>query len=183
VGATGAILSALMAPRILLATSIATYFIGAALTFAPSMFLLRAKKPDRASAWMLLSGAIGFLLLLIGDFIVVVSHHSPEKILAAVEGRALLIFTLWLFPSLLGAMTYLLPVVLGRGPASTKVFAEIMNRGWQWRVMLLPLASIFLLLPSRFHPLGGALTMIALAVFLGLTVRATWSGKTRSVAF
>jgi len=183
IGTVGAISSALIGQRSFLAVSIVVYCVGVIITLGLSVFLIRAKKPDRASPWMLLTGVVGLLLLLAGDFLIVVSHHSTEAVMAAVDGHSLLIFTLWLFPTLLGSLIYLLPVVLGRGPRATKEFAEIMNRGWRWRIMLLPLASLFLLLPSTFHALGQTLTVIALGIFLALTLRAIWAGKQRSDAF
>ena len=183
-GATiGIIFSALIGQQIILAVSIVIYLIGATISLAPAVLLIRTKKPDRSSSWMLLTGAIGLVLLLVGDFIIVVSHHSSEKILKAVEGHVLLIFTLWLFPTLLGSLIYLLPVVLGRGPEGSRELEEIMTRGWRWRSMLLPLASFFLLLPLKFHVLGSALTMLALGIFLSLTWRAMWRGKQRSATF
>jgi len=183
IGTAGTILSALIGQKSILAISIVIYSIGVAITLGLSVLLMRSKKPDSASSWMLLTGAIGLILLLAGDFIVVISRHTPEKILTEVEGHSLLIFTLWLFPTLLGSLIYLLPVVLGRGPAATKKFAKIMNRGWRWRILLLPIASFFLLMPSRFHPLGGILTMLALGIFLSLTLRAIWSRRERLGTF
>lgn len=183
VGTLGAILSALIGAQSILAISILIYSVGVAITLAPSMFLIRTKKPDRASSWMLFTGIIGLMLLLTGDFIVVVFYRSPEKILAAIEGHILLVFTLWLLPTLLGSLIYLLPVVLGRGPAANRELEKIMNRGWRWRIMLLPTASLFLLLPSAFHPFGDGLIVLALGVFLGLALRAMWRARERSTAF
>ena len=183
VASLGTVVSAFLGQRGFLAVSIITYAFGAAITLAPTVLLLRSKGRDRVSSWMLLNGVIGLIVLLVSDVIVIVSSQSPEKILVTIEGRALLIFTLWLFPTLLGALTYLLPVVLGHGPAATKEFAETINQGWRWRIFILPTASLFLLLPSMFHPLGDALTIFALGLFLSLTGRAIWSGSKSSNAF
>ena len=182
VGSVGIVVTAFLGQRGFLAVSIITYAAGAAITLAPALLLLRSNRPDRASSWMLLNGAIGLIVLLLSDVIVIVSSPSPEKILVTIEGHALLIFTLWLFPTLLGALTYLLPVVLARGPAATKKFAETMNQGWWWRILILPTASLLLFLPSMFHPLGDALIIFALGLFLSLTVMAIWNGSKSSIA-
>jgi nitrite reductase (NO-forming) len=183
VGSVGTVVSAFLGQRGFLAVSIITYAIGAAVTLTPAVFLMRSKRPDRASSWMLLNGVVGLIVLLVGDVIVIVSSPSPEKILVTIESRALLIFTLWLFPTLLGSLMYLLPVVLGHGPSSTKEFAETLNQGWRWRIFILPTASLFLLLPSMFHQLGEVLTIFALGLFLTLTVRAIWSGSKPEIAY
>ena len=182
VGSIGTVVTAFLGQRGFLAVSIITYAVGAAIALAPAVLLLRSKRPYRASPWMLLNGSIGLIVLLLGDVIVIVSSPSPEKILVTIEGHALLIFTLWLFPTLLGSLTYLLPVVLAHGPAATKEFAETMNQGWRWRIFILPTASFFLLLPSLFHLVGDALTIFALGLFLSFTVRAMWCGSKSSIA-
>lgn len=177
VGIIGAVFAALIDQSILFAISIALYLVGLIIALAPAAFLMRTKQPDRASSWTLLTGALGFVFLLTGDLIIVLTHHSPEETLTAIENHLLLVFTLWLLPTLLGALTHLLPVVLGRGPASNKELAAIMNRGWRWRLFLLPLASLLLLLPSSFHGAGVVLTMLALSIFLVLAFRAIWRAR------
>jgi nitrite reductase (NO-forming) len=176
-GVIGAILSALFEQRIILAISLIIYLLGVVIALTPSIFVLQTKMPHGASSWMLLSGIFGLLLLLLGDFIIVLSNQSSEKTLAAIEAHILLIFTLWLFPTLLGSLMFLLPVVLGRGPTSTRAFGQNMNLGWHWRIWILPIASVLLLLPSKFHPFGEGLTVVALGIFLSLTVKAVWVGR------
>jgi nitrite reductase (NO-forming) len=118
---------------------------------------------------MMFSGAIGLALLLVGDFCLVLVERTPEKLLTSIEAHLLLIFTLWLFPILLGALTYLLPVVLGRGPASNRKLESVLNFGWKWRTFLLPISSAMQILPSRFHIVGQLLAVLALGIFLILT--------------
>jgi nitrite reductase (NO-forming) len=170
VGILGSIVGSLFNQPSVLAMSVAMYLVGSVITLAPAALLLRRRLPDRSSSWMLFSGVIGLALLLTGEVVLVLTFQAPEKILTAIEAHLLLIFTLWLLPILLGALTYLLPVVLGRGPASNRELESILNFGWRWRIFLLPLSSIFQILPDRFHNVGRVLTAIALGIFLILTM-------------
>jgi nitrite reductase (NO-forming) len=170
VGILGSIVGSLFNQPSVLAMSVAMYLVGSVITLAPAALLLRRRLPDRSSSWMLFSGVIGLALLLTGEVVLVLTFQAPEKILTAIEAHLLLIFTLWLLPILLGALTYLLPVVLGRGPASNRELESILNFGWRWRIFLLPLSSIFQILPDRFHNVGRVLTEIALGIFLILTM-------------
>lgn len=169
-GIFGATVGALLSQPWLLAASIGFYLIGFILALIPAALLMRRRLPDRSSSWMLLTGSLGLVVLLISDFIVVLVFRSPEKILSAIEAHLVLIFTLWLLPILLGALTHLLPVVLGRGPASNRQLESTLNRGWRWRLSLLPLSSLFQLLPEKFHIVGFLLAALALGVFLLLTL-------------
>lgn len=155
-----------------LAVSIAIYLVGSIITLTPAALLLRRRLPDRSSSWMLFSGVVGLAVLLTGEFILVLDYKTSEKILTSIESHLLLIFTLWLLPILLGALTYLLPVVLGRGPASNRTLETTLNYGWRWRIYILPLSSVFQILPARFHNVGRILAALALGVFLLLSLLA-----------
>jgi nitrite reductase (NO-forming) len=170
IGTGGAIVGALFDQPWILELSIAMYLLGVIVTLLPAGVLLRKRIPDQSSSWMMFSGALGLAFLLIGDFCLVIVARTPEKILTAIEAHLLLIFTLWLLPILLGALTYLLPVVLGRGPASNRRLEVILNFGWKWRIFLLPLSSALQISPNRFHIVGQLLAALALGIFLILSV-------------
>lgn len=169
-GIVGSLVGSLINQPSILALSITIYLAGSILTLAPAAMLLRRRLPDRSSSWMLFMGVVGLAVLLSSEFILVLELKKPEKILASIEGHLLLIFTLWLLPILLGALTYLLPVVLGRGPASNRELETTLNYGWRWRIYILPLSSVFQILPDRFHNVGRILAALALGIFLALTL-------------
>jgi nitrite reductase (NO-forming) len=182
-GVAGTVGSAYFGERWILAISIAIYFIGALITLAPSVLLLRVRRPTVPSAWMLFTGIIGFMFLILSDFVLVISYKTAEEILIKIEGHLLLIFTLWILPTIIGSLIYLLPVVLGRGPVATKEIAKNLNLWWKFRVYLLPVSSFFLLLPLTFHPIGEMLATLAIGIFLTLTLRAFWRNRKSSIAF
>ncbi len=170
VGTLGVIIGALISQSWLATLSIGFYLLGLVITLAPAALLLRRRVPDRSSAWMMLTGALGLVALLIADGVTFLILHSPEKILSAIETHLILVFTLWLLPILLGALTHLLPVVLGRGPASNRQLEATLNLGWKWRLSLLPLSSLLQILPNKFHILGFIVAALALGTFLVLAV-------------
>jgi len=178
IGVFGSIVGPLFDCSWVLAAAIAIYFVGAVITLTPAALLMRRRSPDRSSSWMMLTGAIGLAILLLGDFWLVLAHRTPEKILSSIEAHLLLIFTLWLLPILLGSLTYLLPVVLGRGPASNRELESVLNFGWRWRILLLPLSSLFQILSGGFHMLGRLLAAVALAIFLVLALFAMRKSRT-----
>jgi nitrite reductase (NO-forming) len=178
IGICGAIVGSLFDQPWILGSSILLYLGGAIVALYPAAVLMRRRIPDRSSSWMILSGVLGIALLLVGDFWLVIVERTPAKILTAIEAHLLLIFTLWLLPILLGALTYLLPVVLGRGPTGNRKLEVLLNFGWKWRIFLLPLSSALQFLPSRFHIVGQLLVALALGIFLILSVVAMRKSRT-----
>ena len=162
----------------ILSMGVAIYFLGSVITLAPAGLLLQRRLPDRSSSWMIFSGVIGLAALLMSEFILVLVFRTSEKILTSIEEHLLLIFTLWLLPILLGALTYLLPVVLGRGPASIRALESTLNFGWRWRIFLLPLSSVFQIFPNKFHNVGRILAAAALGIFLLLAMVAMRKART-----
>lgn len=172
IGTSMSIIAAIEDWQILFGGSLACYLIGASITLTPAILTMRNRKPDRPGSWMLLTGAIGLGVLLFADIVLQFMYRSPEKVLVALEGHILLLFTLFLFPTLLGALTYLLPVVLGRGPALNRELEAILSWGWKWRLLILPPASLFMFFNNFFVNVGRAIVAISLGTFLILVLLA-----------
>ncbi len=170
IGTVGVIIGSVVSHPWLSVASLVFYLAGLIIALVPAALLLRRRIPDRSSAWMMFTGAVGLVALLVADILAFLILSSPEKILSAIETHLILVFTLWLLPVLLGALTYLLPVVLGRGPASNRQLEAILNLGWKWRLPLLPLSSVLQILPKMFHIVGFLFAALALGVFLVLAV-------------
>lgn len=170
VGVLASILGSLIDQPWMLSTSIVLYLVGVVITLLPSALLLRRRIPDRSSSWMMLTGSIGLSILLIADACLALTQQEPERILSSLESHLLLVFTLWLLPILLGALTYLLPVVLGRGPLSNRKLESVLNFGWKWRIFIFPLSSLFQILPDTFHMMGRLMAALALGIFLVLAM-------------
>lgn len=179
-GILGAIIGALANAPLILALGLFVYLVGAIIALLPSALLLRRRLPDRSSSWMLFTGSLGLAMLLLGDMYLSTVKQDSEGILLEIESHLILVFTLWLLPILLGALTYLLPVVLGRGPAQNRKLESILNFGWYWRIFLLPISSLLQILPHTFHMMSQIVAAVAIGLFLALTLLAM--RKSRVVA-
>jgi nitrite reductase (NO-forming) len=73
---------------------------------------------------------------------------------------------------LLGALTYLLPVVLGGGPAAQRASNAVLGRAWPVRVtgfnVAVPMLAVAV--PSWVRPAGWVLVVAATVSFLVLAV-------------
>ena len=156
--------------RVLYVVGDLLYLIGVLVALFPAALLIRNRVPDRASSWMISMGIIGLLVLLILNALTAITKDNPEEILKVIEAHTLALFTLWLLPIFLGALMYLLPVVLGRGPKVNRELESIINFGWHWRIFLLPASSFFILVKNNpafsFAFAGLALGLFIISVFL-----------------
>lgn len=170
VGLISAVIAELMEWHAVLALGNLIYLLGCLITLFPAAALIKKKLPDRASSWMIASGVAGLAIILIIDAIVTLRGSSSEEILKSIENNILVLFTLWLLPIFLGALMYLLPVVLGHGPKVNRELEGIINFGWKWRILLLPISSFLYLSSPRFRSLGLALAALALGTFVVLAL-------------
>jgi len=151
--------------RTLSATGAVVYLSGFLLALTPAALVISQRIPDRTSSWMMATGAVGISLLLIADALISARSDSAEKLLKAIENHSLVIFTVSLMPIFLGSLTYLLPVVLGRGPKVNRELESLINAGWRLRVFLLPISSMLLLF-TPWQALGYVFAGSALGIFL-----------------
>jgi hypothetical protein len=141
------------------------YLIGLSIVLAPCALALRQRIPDRASSWMMATGVVGMVLVVVLDGLFSLGANSAEDLLKRIEDHSLVIFVVWLLPIFLGSLTYLLPVVLGRGPKVNRELESLINTGWHWRVLLMPLSSILLLF-TEFQALGFLFAGLSIGIFL-----------------
>ena len=170
VGVLAVIAASLLGNRSLIALGNLIYLIGLVIALTPAALVIQKRIPDRASSWMVATGVIGFIFLIVIDSILALQSGSAEALFESIEEHSLLIFVVWLFPIFLGSLTYLLPVVLGRGPKVNRELEEVLNFGWKWRILLMPISSVLLLF-TGFHKAGFIFAGVALGIFLILAFR------------
>lgn len=80
--------------------------------------------------------------------------------------------------ALLGALTYLLPVVLGGGPAGGRRLAGLLDAGWPVRLAALNCGTLLVVLPlpAPSAALGWAAAGLAGLSFAGLAVLGVMRG-------
>ncbi len=174
--------AALAGNRGVVVAGILGYLAGLALASRPLLAEARGRPPtgyaSRAvlAGWIWLAGsvaALGVVVATAADWV-----QAAER--ADRLGTPLLVgFAAQL---LLGALSYLLPVVLGGGPSVVRTTTAILERGGAARVTVVNLGLLgWILLPTeRGRTLCAALVIVVLAAFLPLALRAVLLARRRA---
>jgi nitrite reductase (NO-forming) len=166
VAATGA----LAGLQWLAAVGVAGYLLAVLWAVRPLAQVARAKAPSAYATWSVMAA----VLWLIGSLLALVTVlvASPTWVLVT-DRLGLLIIPLaagFAAQVLLGALTYLVPVVLGGGPAIVRGTQARMDRGNALRAVLINVGLLVWVLPvpSRVSVLVSVLVLGAFATFLPL---------------
>jgi 2-hydroxychromene-2-carboxylate isomerase len=121
--------------RWLAAAGMAAYLAGAVLSLAPAAREMRAKPPRTAAAWALLAANAWLIIALAADTASLAAglHGADQmldRLLVPVLGVGMVAQVL------AGALTFLLPVTVGGGPAGNRRLTAILERGWRTRAVL-----------------------------------------------
>ncbi|MFF8633543.1 multicopper oxidase domain-containing protein [Streptomyces pilosus] len=151
---------------------LALYVEGAALAVHLFVRTVRGNRPvSAAAAWMLAAATCWLLIAVAADLAWLVARPLAE---AHAEIDALLPVLLIGFVAqiLIGALTYLLPVVLSSGPKDRAALRALLERGWPVRLVALNagIALAALPLPDPAAVTGMLLAAAAGAAFLALAV-------------
>lgn len=150
-------------------------FAGAvALSIVPAVVAGRRSPPSSFAAWSIMA-AIGWLFVALGiDTIGLVKADDPATALAGFGSVLVPLLAGFVAQVLIGSLAYLLPMVLGGGPARVRTRQAVVDRHWPQRVVMGNTAlAVFLL------PVGGyvrittsLLVLAALVQFLVVALRA-----------
>jgi nitrite reductase (NO-forming) len=159
---------------LLAAAGVALFFAAVVVTAVPAVMAARRRAPHSFAAWSI-AAAIGWLLVALGvDVATLLGARSPES--AAAGFGAVLVPLLAGFAAqvLLGALAYLLPVVLGGGPAVVRARIAVLERYWAQRVVMGNAALAVFVLPvgAYVRITTSLLVLAALVQFLVAAVRA-----------
>lgn len=150
------------------------YLAGVMLFLGPFVRTARQRVPHSPATWML-TAATGWLTIALGvDAAALFGTDDPQQLADRFTSLVPWFVTGFVVQVLLGALTYLLPVVLGRGPTAGRRIAAVLDR-WGWpRIAALNAGVLLLALPSAtFRAVGWALSGIAVASFVALAVAAS----------
>ncbi|MFE9774806.1 multicopper oxidase domain-containing protein [Streptomyces sp. NPDC005931] len=152
------------------AVGMALYAAGVAVALWLFVGTLRGGRPvSAAAAWMLGAASVWLFLGVIADLVLLATGSSAD----AQEGTGVLVPVLLLglvAQVLIGALTYLLPVVLGSGPRQRPALRAVLERGWRIRLMALNTGVALLALPGPFGTGGMLLAAASGLAFVALTV-------------
>ncbi|MFF8534414.1 cupredoxin domain-containing protein [Streptomyces sp. SAS_267] len=155
------------------ALGIAGYAAGVAVAahlFARTM--RRRPAISAAAAWML-AAAMGWLTIGVVVDLVFLAARPLAEVRDGISSLAPVLLVGLVAQVLIGALTYLLPIVLSNGPKERAALRAVLERGWAPRLVALNVgvALLALPLPDAVGTAGMLLAGAAGAAFLALAVR------------
>jgi nitrite reductase (NO-forming) len=157
--------------RLVALAGLAAYAAGLAVALVPFVRTARRRPPRTASAWMLGAGMAWLVVAVLADL----GAAAASARVAELDGRmARLVPAVaagFALQTLTGALTYLLPVVFGRGAAGNRRLTGILEWGWPARVAAVNLGVVVLV--AGWGPaVGWWLAGLGLGSFVPLAVAA-----------
>lgn len=170
VGLALAVAGLLVAARPLVVVGLFVYLAGVVSCLVPFVSTARRRPPRTPAAWMLATGTAWLLIALLLDLVAVLAAPDPAGLAGRIAGVVPWLLTGFVAQVLAGALTYLLPVVLGGGPALGRRTAALLERWGRVRTVALNagIAVVALPLPAPAALLGWTLALAALASFVVL---------------
>ncbi len=154
------------------------YALGVLLVVRPLVRAARRKPPDSFPTWSLAAGMgwlVGLLVVLVAQVAWEVSRSGSWPATGEIlEQHTPYLVAGFVAQVLLGALSYLVPVVMGGGPAAVRAANRDLDAGGALRVSLTNLGLLLCLLPvpSLVRVAASALVLAALASFVPILVRA-----------
>jgi nitrite reductase (NO-forming) len=162
--------AALLGNRLLVAAGLAGYLAALGLPARPFVDAARRKPPGSYPTWSVLAAVlwlVGSLVALVVGVATAPTWMATHERLSAVTPALAAGFG---GQVLLGALSYLVPVVLGGGPTPVRAATEALERGGALRIVLVNAGLLVALLPvpSAVRVLASTLVLAGLAAFLPL---------------
>ena len=152
------------------AAGLACYAVGVGMLADPALRTVAARRPSSFPAWSAvaaLAWLAGCLLWLAVGFLTADSWLGADRALGSVTPFLAAGFAAQV---LLGASSYLIPVVLGGGPRAVRAADRVLERGSEWRLVATNAGLLVCALPvpSLVRVLASFLVLGAMAAFLPL---------------
>lgn len=158
---------------------VALFGTAVAISAFPHLVTARRKSPSSFAAWSI-AAAVGWLMIaLIIDAITLLTSASPAEAVAGFGAVLVPLLVGFVAQTLIGALTYLLPLALGGGPSLRRARSAVMERHGPQRVVMANLALIAFLLPvgPYVRITTSLLVLVALVQFLIAAARALRSER------
>lgn len=134
----------LLGSRAVTAAGLGAYAIGIGIATVPFVRTMRGKRPADGPTSLLAAATTWLLLAAVSDAVLSAAGHGRQA--AAILGPVVLAGVIG--QVLLGSLTYLLPVVVGGGPAGARRAAAFLDAYWPLRVAASNLGVLLIVLPS-----------------------------------
>ena len=160
--------------RPLAIVGLAGYIAGAARTLEPFVRTAAARPPRTPAAWMLAAATGWLVVALVTDLATVVRAAGLAAVAVDIEQFVPWVLAGFVAQVLMGALTYLLPVVLGGGPAGGRRIAIVLDRWGFTRVTAFNIGVVLvaLRLPPGVTRIGWACVAAAAGSFVVLAAAA-----------
>jgi nitrite reductase (NO-forming) len=164
---------------VVMAAGLAAYLGGLALTAVPMVRAARAKPPAAYASWSVLAAVTWWAALLAAAAVAMASAPSWEAASARISQGIPLLAAGFAAQLLIGALSYLVPVALGGGPAAVRAAAAELDRGSALRVVTANAGLLLVALPapSVVRVLASTAVLVSLAAFLPLLFRALGASR------
>jgi nitrite reductase (NO-forming) len=165
-----AVVGLLAAVRPLAVAGVLGYLAGAARSLEPFVRTAWRRPPRTPAAWMLAAATGWLLAALCADVVALWSDDAVGAVADRLSDAVPWVLAGFALQVLLGALTYLLPVVVGGGPAAGRRQAGVLERAGLARTLALNIgvALIALPLPAPAATLGWWLVAASAAAFVVL---------------
>ncbi len=116
---------------------LALYGVGLAAALQPFVMTWRRKAPREAASWSM-AAATGWLLVgVVADVVLLATAADLPGYVTRLDRLLPALVVGFALQMLLGALMYLLPVVLGGGPTAVRASMGRLAPGWRWRLVAL----------------------------------------------
>ncbi|MBC7557902.1 MAG: multicopper oxidase domain-containing protein [Dermatophilaceae bacterium] len=161
------------------------YGAGVGVALHPFVATWRRKAPRDLAAWSMAAGTGWLVIGVAGDLVLLSSAPDLTSYLPRLDALVPLLAVGFVLQVLLGALTYLLPVVRGGGPAAVRAGIRRLAPWWRVRVVALNTGALLiavsgvLSVPVVVPAVGWALVLAPVLMFLGLVIGALVQPATR----
>jgi nitrite reductase (NO-forming) len=176
------LVGALSASRFVVVIGLACYLAGVVRSLDPFVRTAAQRNPHTPASWMLAVANTWLVVGIVTDGVTAVRSPDVAAVVSQLESFIPWLIAGFVVQTLLGALTYLLPVVLGRGPTGGRLVSSWLDRFGVLRLVVFNVGVIViaLRLPQPFFGAGWSLVVLAVASFVMLAVAAF--GATRAVS-
>lgn len=160
-------------PRVV-AIGLATYLVGVLVLARPMVDVARVKPPASFPTWSVGAGVLWLVAMLSLVAVRVAIGGRWDDVSGALHEAAPFLAAGFVAQVLLGALSYLVPVVLGGGPAAVRAANRALDSAGALRVALVNVGLVWCLLPvpSVVRVVASVLVLGALASFVPLLLLA-----------
>ncbi|HET8971634.1 MAG TPA: multicopper oxidase domain-containing protein [Candidatus Nanopelagicales bacterium] len=176
-----AVTGALAGERLVLAAALIGYLAGIVLWCRPAIAAARVRPPTGFATLSVLFGPVWLAGSLVALIITLLVTDDQAQLVARAQWLTAPVLAGFVLPVLLGALSYLVPVVIGGGPTMVRTTTAVLDRGAVLRVSTANLALLVCVLPvpSLVRVTCSVVLLVAYAAFLPLLGRAVLVGRRR----